>query len=115
MRLSFILAVVAAFKLTVSMPVVSDDGVCPIFCDRNLCCPSFICIEEVGRHGSPNWSVSGLTVRGRDPPSYSKSCFRSCLGAMRLTTRLGHASSSLLSTECGSRSEPCSGIEDTMI
>lgn len=43
MRLSLILAVVAAFKLAVSMPVVSDDGDCPVYCNVGDCCPSDDC------------------------------------------------------------------------
>ncbi|KAG1778721.1 hypothetical protein EV702DRAFT_1091371 [Suillus placidus] len=43
MRLFFVLAVVAAFKLTVSMPAVSDDGECPIDCTWTACCPGYVC------------------------------------------------------------------------
>ncbi|KAG2347798.1 hypothetical protein BDR05DRAFT_584255 [Suillus weaverae] len=32
MHLSFLLAVVAAFKLTVSMPAIGADSQCPTFC-----------------------------------------------------------------------------------
>ncbi|KAG1778719.1 hypothetical protein EV702DRAFT_1091344 [Suillus placidus] len=42
MHLSFILAVVAAFKLTVSMPV-SLDTQCPATCDVQNCCPNYEC------------------------------------------------------------------------
>jgi hypothetical protein len=48
MRLSFVLAVVAAFGLTASMPV-SDDTKCPQYCDVTECCPGYECVEE-----SPN-------------------------------------------------------------
>ncbi|KAG2121681.1 hypothetical protein BD769DRAFT_1477918 [Suillus cothurnatus] len=41
MRISFILVVVAAFKLTASMPDADDD--CPRDCDWNDCCPGQIC------------------------------------------------------------------------
>ncbi|KAG2039389.1 hypothetical protein BDR03DRAFT_951785 [Suillus americanus] len=42
MRLSFVLAVIAAFKLTVSMPVA--DSQCPWFCDSQKCCPGYDCV-----------------------------------------------------------------------
>ncbi|KAG1788552.1 uncharacterized protein HD556DRAFT_1402973 [Suillus plorans] len=49
MRLSFILAVVASFKLTVSMPTASsDDSFCPETCQTTkYCCSGFKC-EDIG-------------------------------------------------------------------
>ncbi|KAG2034119.1 hypothetical protein BDR03DRAFT_965884, partial [Suillus americanus] len=39
---SFVLAVIATFKLTASMPVA--DSQCPLFCDSEKCCPGYTCI-----------------------------------------------------------------------
>ncbi|KAG1789175.1 uncharacterized protein HD556DRAFT_1399569 [Suillus plorans] len=66
MRLSLILAIVAAFKLAVSIPVVVDDGDCPVYCNVGDCCPSYDCqpIERCGR--------SNLCVSVIDPPNYSE-------------------------------------------
>ncbi|KAG2091487.1 uncharacterized protein F5147DRAFT_723465, partial [Suillus discolor] len=44
MRLAFILAVVAAFKLSVSVPSPSTDIPCPILCNTTAdCCAGDIC------------------------------------------------------------------------
>lgn len=44
MRLSFVLAVVAAFKLSVSVPPPSIDFPCPILCNTTAdCCAGDIC------------------------------------------------------------------------
>ncbi|KAG1821653.1 uncharacterized protein BJ212DRAFT_1332737, partial [Suillus subaureus] len=41
MRLSFVLAVIAAFRSTVSIPVA--DSKCPSFCNLGACCPGYEC------------------------------------------------------------------------
>ncbi|KAG2036675.1 hypothetical protein BDR03DRAFT_959147 [Suillus americanus] len=45
MRLSFVLAVIAAFKLTVSMPAA--DGRCAFFCESKKCCPGYECVRFI--------------------------------------------------------------------
>ncbi|KAG2038270.1 hypothetical protein BDR03DRAFT_310372 [Suillus americanus] len=44
MHLSFVLAVISAFTLTVSMPV--DDSKCPATCYSEECCPGHECKIE---------------------------------------------------------------------
>ncbi|KAG2072549.1 hypothetical protein BDR04DRAFT_1096534 [Suillus decipiens] len=55
MRLSLFLAVVTAFKLTVSAPApVTESNQCPFYCDKVDCCFSYECqLSETGP-----WTVS---------------------------------------------------------
>ncbi|KAG2159558.1 uncharacterized protein EDB93DRAFT_1099901 [Suillus bovinus] len=59
MRLSFILAVAAAFKLTVSMPLVSDESDCPFYCGsgKPVCCPGALSTANLRSIGvvEPQW------------------------------------------------------------
>ncbi|KAG1809959.1 uncharacterized protein HD556DRAFT_1316949 [Suillus plorans] len=58
MRLSFVLAVVAAFKLSVSVPPPSIDIPCPILCNTTADC------GLVGRYLLYLWDIgpAGITV-----------------------------------------------------
>ncbi|KAG1888311.1 hypothetical protein F4604DRAFT_1716832 [Suillus subluteus] len=42
MRLSFVLALVATFKLAASIAIRDDSG-CPPYCAWNECCPGYYC------------------------------------------------------------------------
>ncbi|KAG2352103.1 hypothetical protein BDR07DRAFT_930673 [Suillus spraguei] len=98
MRLSFVLAVVAIFKFTVSRPVRND---CPIWCDVDgYCCPGQKCW-----HGSVCWSIdpvcsdashdvimswqSGMTIMSAETvqPSSPEESMRLPYGLVRLDRR----------------------------
>lgn len=49
MHLSFILALAAAFKLTVSP--VSAVSICPIICETRVCCPGEVCTATIVDRG----------------------------------------------------------------
>ncbi|KAG2345387.1 hypothetical protein BDR05DRAFT_136668 [Suillus weaverae] len=76
MRLSFVLAVVAAFKLMVS-PVSADTGSpCPFFCNVTAdCCFGDVCKAEIIDRGGTIWYLC-------EP---GKSCFCFLIGAVWLT------------------------------
>ncbi|KAG2159559.1 uncharacterized protein EDB93DRAFT_294310 [Suillus bovinus] len=65
MRLSFILAVAAAFKLTVSMPLVSDESDCPFYCgsSETVCCSNALCEPMRNEEGVVSMSSFHLTSR----------------------------------------------------
>ncbi|KAG1865785.1 hypothetical protein DFJ58DRAFT_770211 [Suillus subalutaceus] len=64
MRLSFVLAVVAAFKLTASMAIRGDSD-CPESCTMGECCLGYYCqVIIVGD------TDVFLCVKGDQPPGY---------------------------------------------